>query len=604
LFKKNTFANFFAISFVTSPKLTQMPRERTFPTPALNRNSPREHRFYAQLIPWLQPLFAKISVDKLQLLSESSYLYFKFLLSIDDFIDDGFAVHNVRELDPSFSNHVLAIRYLASLFPEEPFWNTFSDVRKKYFDVLHTEKILSEQKNAYDMSLFETIAKGKSIMCHNTIYALQYLANDANHEKSLIEVLNHIHIAFQCLDDIDDFNKDRKHGQWTYVQSLVRSYCQENQLDWSNDALAHKCLFLSGIAHKFLDKAQHHYQEALHITDKLGLDELSSYLKKQINHSRFFGQEIDYLVDKTKVISQLSQNTLSNGDVFVAQNKALSFLSQWQAPDGTWTDFMTSAGSGKAWITGYVTAQLAECTPEISLLSETKQVLANQDAFFLSFNDSIFQDGDSTTFVLYSQWLTHVAIDTTLHRWLPFQNEQGGWSTYLDPQALRTRLDIPEDISVQAWITPKLCVSAVATFVLKKLSHPAFSLSRDYLLQNQQPDGSWLSYWWTSNVYATAWAILALEKHSLEIQKACHWLISQQKEEGFWENPTSGKPNAFYTALALKALMRVQNADFKWVIDRGIQWILQNQTSDGSWMSDRILRIPATDIHDPNLVHT
>ncbi len=107
-----------------------MPRERTFPTPALNRNIPREHRFYAQLIPWLQPLFAKISVDKLQVLSESSYLYFKFLLSIDDFIDDGFAVHNVRELDPSFSNHDLAIRHLASLFPEEPFWNTFSDVRK------------------------------------------------------------------------------------------------------------------------------------------------------------------------------------------------------------------------------------------------------------------------------------------------------------------------------------------------------------------------------------------------------------------------------------------------------------------------------------------
>ena len=439
-------------------------------------------------------------------------------------------------------------------------------------------------------------------MCHNTVYALQYLANDANHEKSLIEVLNHTHIAFQCLDDIDDFNEDRKHGQWTYVQSLVRSYCQENQLDWSNDALAHKCLFLSGIAHQLLDKAQHHYSEALQITAQLGLDELAIYLKKQINHCHFFGQEIDYLVDKTKVISQLSQDILSNDDVLVAQNKALSFLSKWQTPDGVWTDFMTSAGSGMAWITGYVTAQLAEFTPEILLLSPTKQVLANQDASFLSFNDSIFQDGDSTTFVLYGQWLTHVAIETTLDRWLPFQNEQGGWSTYLDQQKLRTRLEIPEDISVQAWITPKMCVSAVATFVLKKLQHPAFSLSHDFLLQNQQPDGSWLSYWWTSDVYATAWAILALETQHDAIDKACLWLLRQQHGEGYWVNPTSKQPNAFYTALALKALMSQRNSDFNPAIQQGIQWILQNQTSDGSWKSDRILRIPATDIHDPRLV--
>ena len=72
LFKKNTLANFFAISFVTYPKRMQMPRERTFPTPAPTGNIPREHRFYAQLIPWLQPLFSQISVDKLQVLNEAS----------------------------------------------------------------------------------------------------------------------------------------------------------------------------------------------------------------------------------------------------------------------------------------------------------------------------------------------------------------------------------------------------------------------------------------------------------------------------------------------------------------------------------------------------
>lgn len=123
----------------------QMPRERTFPTPAPTGNIPREHRFYAQLIPWLQPLFSQISVDKLQVLNEASYLYFKFLLSIDDFIDGDIrknALHKLKELDQSFANHDLAIRHLASLFPEEPFWNTFSEVRSLNVPLLSLEEVL------------------------------------------------------------------------------------------------------------------------------------------------------------------------------------------------------------------------------------------------------------------------------------------------------------------------------------------------------------------------------------------------------------------------------------------------------------------------------
>ena len=123
----------------------QMPRERIFPTPAPTGNIPRKHRFYAQLIPWLQPLFSQISVDKLQVLNEASYLYFKFLLSIDDFIDGDIsknALHKLKELDQSFANHDLAIRHLASLFPEEPFWNTFSEVRSLNVPLLSLEEVL------------------------------------------------------------------------------------------------------------------------------------------------------------------------------------------------------------------------------------------------------------------------------------------------------------------------------------------------------------------------------------------------------------------------------------------------------------------------------
>lgn len=48
----------------------------------------------------------------------------------------------LKELDQSFANHDLAIRHLASLFPEEPFWNTFSEVRSLNVPLLSLEEVL------------------------------------------------------------------------------------------------------------------------------------------------------------------------------------------------------------------------------------------------------------------------------------------------------------------------------------------------------------------------------------------------------------------------------------------------------------------------------
>lgn len=125
------------------------------------------------------------------------------------------------------------------------------------------------------------------------------------------------------------------------------------------------------------------------------------------------------------------------------------------------------------------------------------------------------------------------------------------------------------------------------------------------MAKNVNAAGYWDSYWWTSPVYATAYAIIALAdlpEHKAICQVACQWLSTQQLTDGCCLNPPTKKPNAFYTALALNALLLSDGTTHKTAIEKGVKWLLKNQTTDGSWTTDRILQIPATDIENPMTV--
>lgn len=88
--------------------------------------------------------------------------------------------------------------------------------------------------------LFQKIAKGKSAICLNAVYAIQVLADDRNYEDILIELVNEIHIAFQLLDDIDDFKKDILEKQWTYPQHLLEQFFVQNNIQEVDNSLKNK----------------------------------------------------------------------------------------------------------------------------------------------------------------------------------------------------------------------------------------------------------------------------------------------------------------------------------------------------------------------------
>ncbi len=120
----------------------------------------------------------------------------------------------------------------------------------------------------------------------------------------------------------------------------------------------------------------------------------------------------------------------------------------------------------------------------------------------------------------------------------------------------------------------------------------------DFLLREQEPNGSWFGRWGTNFIYGT-WSVLAaLEKVDEPfdrgaVERAVQWLKSKQRPDGGWgegcdtyfnpgkagEGPES---NSFQTAWAMLGLMGAGHADSE-EVQRGVRFLLRTQRSDGLW---------------------
>jgi squalene-hopene/tetraprenyl-beta-curcumene cyclase len=117
-----------------------------------------------------------------------------------------------------------------------------------------------------------------------------------------------------------------------------------------------------------------------------------------------------------------------------------------------------------------------------------------------------------------------------------------------------------------------------------------------WLIDNQEPGGSWFGRWGVNHVYGTGAVLPGLIAAGVEPEAACvrravRWLKSHQNEDGGWgEDPRSyedpawigrGTSTASQTAWALLALHAVGERGE--ALARGIAWLVAHQRADGSW---------------------
>jgi squalene-hopene/tetraprenyl-beta-curcumene cyclase len=182
------------------------------------------------------------------------------------------------------------------------------------------------------------------------------------------------------------------------------------------------------------------------------------------------------------------------------------------------------------------------------------------------------------------------------------QSKNGGWGAFDADNEYYYLNHIPFADHGALLDPPTADVSARCLGMLAqlgyKLDDPRVKAAVDYLIRDQQSDGSWFGRWGTNYVYGT-WSVLcALNAIGLPhdhptIRKAVKWLESKQRPDGGWgesgdsywddkprgEGPVSTPSQTAWAVLGLMAAGEVDSAATK----RGIQFISSTQSDDGLW---------------------
>jgi len=182
------------------------------------------------------------------------------------------------------------------------------------------------------------------------------------------------------------------------------------------------------------------------------------------------------------------------------------------------------------------------------------------------------------------------------------QSQGGGWGAF-DADNTRYYLNAIPFADHGALLDPPTadvsarCVSVLAT-VGPSQHKDEVKTGVDYLLREQEPDGSWFGRWGTNYIYGT-WSSLCalnaagLDHHHPAMRKAVDWLLTRQREDGGWgedgrsywaDQPRGTAPYSTpsQTAWAVLGLMAAGECDHP-AVARGIQHLIDTRNPNDLW---------------------
>jgi squalene-hopene/tetraprenyl-beta-curcumene cyclase len=178
------------------------------------------------------------------------------------------------------------------------------------------------------------------------------------------------------------------------------------------------------------------------------------------------------------------------------------------------------------------------------------------------------------------------------------QSRNGGWAAFDvdNTSSLPARLPFCDFGEVTDPPSADVTAHVIEALALEGRAHdPATRRGVEYLLGEQEADGSWFGRWGANHVYGTGAAVPALVACGLgghaSIGRAVAWLRSVQNDDGgFGEDLRSyrdaawrgrGNSTASQTAWALLALEAAGVRDE--TVDRAVRFLARTQRDDGSW---------------------
>ena len=185
------------------------------------------------------------------------------------------------------------------------------------------------------------------------------------------------------------------------------------------------------------------------------------------------------------------------------------------------------------------------------------------------------------------------------------QSKNGGWGSFDADNAFEYLNHIPFADHGALLDPPTVDVSARCLSMLAQLGygrdHTVVRRGLDYVLREQEVDGSWYGRWGVNYIYGTWSALCALnacgqDPASQPVRRAVAWLESRQRADGGWgedcatywaerRSDQAKASTAMQTAWALLGLMAAGETDSD-AVRRGIAF-LQNHPREGARWLDK-----------------
>lgn len=280
-----------------------------------------------------------------------------------------------------------------------------------------------------------------------------------------------------------------------------------------------------------------------------------------------------------------------------------------QNNEGRWRGFPTLAGTSDVWVTGFVLTHIGELMKQQEIITESQKFLlkSRKASGAWSYSIAVPPDADSTAWCLLALQSYTELKDAELDKskkclWNHLKDQ--GIATYTSDSGIQEFISAPSKEVIAGWTSAHPDVSAAAVLAdIKSEKAPAVL---KWLIEKQH-EGLIDSYWWRVPYYTTSLLLRAFSRLDKVLpknlaNKIYKEIVDRQLPNGSFALDSSNEPDAFTTAMALESLIYLSYSGTNQAIEKCIRALLESQQPNGAWEGGLILRIPAPNIMNPEIV--